>query len=206
MRLDISALHRGIRNTMVYVTHDQVEAMTMADRIVVLRAGRVEQIGAPMELFLRPVNRFVAGFIGSPRMNFYPGVARAADGALRVELGEIGSVATRANPAAVKSGDAVTLGIRPQNVEIAAGPADGPAFPARLSAVEALGAETFLHGKLPGGAPVTAHQAGVSAFKIGDQLWARFPPGRCHVFGGEGEKTLPRRADPAEAEADGAAD
>ena len=204
MRLDISALHRRLRNTMIYVTHDQVEAMTMADRIVVLRGGRVEQVGAPMELFLRPVNRFVAGFIGSPRMNFYPGIARAESGALRVDLGEIGPVETVADPAAARDGDAVILGIRPQHVEIAPAAESGGdgAFAARLSAVEALGAETFLHGKLPGGAPVTAHQAGVSAFAVGDELRVKFPSAHCHVFGGEDEKTLPRRAGPEE---DGAA-
>ena len=193
MRLDISALHQRLRNTMIYVTHDQVEAMTMADRIVVLRGGRVEQIGAPMELFLRPVNRFVAGFIGSPRMNFYPGKARVESGALFADLGEIGTVETAADPAAAKSGDAVSVGIRPQNIEIFPARRDG-AFPAKLSAVEALGAETFLHGKLPGGAPVAAHSAGVSELKAGDELWMRFPPGRCHVFDAD-EKALPLRAD-----------
>lgn len=172
----------------------------MADRIVVLRDGRVEQIGAPMELFLRPNNRFVAGFIGSPRMNFYAGAARTEDGALRAELGGIGTVETAADPGAARNGDAVTLGVRPQDVRVFPAPREG-AFPATLSAVEALGAETFLHGKLPGGAPLTAHQAGASEWGVGDTFWARFPAARCHVFGAD-ERALPQRDAPGRDAAD----
>ena len=210
MRLDISALHRRLRNTMIYVTHDQVEAMTMADRIVALRDGRVEQIGAPMDLFLRPVNRFVAGFIGSPRMNFYDGVARPAPGGLLADLGPMGLVETDSDPSAVKADAPVALGIRPQDVEVVS-PArsansvsaedNGATLPMRLSAVETLGVETFLHGTLPGGATLTAHQAGVANWKVGDELRIRFPSARCHVFGGEDGKTLPRRPDAKQSDA-----
>ena len=88
MRVEISTLHRDLGNTMIYVTHDQVEAMTMADKIVVLNGGRIEQVGAPLELYNHPVNRFVAGFIGSPKMNFLDGrIAAREEGATVIEVG-----------------------------------------------------------------------------------------------------------------------
>src|SRR5207245_11674363 len=113
MRAEIAQLHDRLGTSMIYVTHDQVEAMTMADRIVVLRGGRVEQIGAPLELYNAPANRFVAGFIGSPRMNFLDGKAAANGGAgLLVAIDGIGAIHTEAAAGALAPGDQVTLGIR----------------------------------------------------------------------------------------------
>ena len=139
MRVEIAALHRELGTTMVYVTHDQVEAMTLAQRIVVLRDGAIEQVGSPMALYTNPANTFVAAFIGSPAMNLLPGrltgsIVRLQDGtALTVELAQAGPV----------SEVACHVGIRPEHLEIAA---DGPLQMA-VQAIERLGASTLVHGQ-----------------------------------------------------------
>ncbi|MEM1429817.1 MAG: sn-glycerol-3-phosphate ABC transporter ATP-binding protein UgpC [Pseudomonadota bacterium] len=141
MRVEIARLHKEIGATMIYVTHDQVEAMTLADKIVVLRAGRVEQVGSPMDLYKDPANRFVAGFIGSPSMNFLPGIAEA--GAVRVP-----SLGDRSVPTSVSlpaPGTAVTFGIRPQHLTVASG--GGPIM---LDIRERLGGVSYDYLALPG--------------------------------------------------------
>jgi multiple sugar transport system ATP-binding protein len=147
-RAELAALHARLSATMIYVTHDQIEAMTLADRIVVLRAGRIEQIGTPMELYNAPANRFVAGFIGSPHMNFLEGsvepsfsgkaVATFAGGN-RLELPMAAS--------SLANGSPITLGVRPQHVSIGNG-TEG--ISAKIKLVEALGSETILHTDVAG--------------------------------------------------------
>ncbi|MFN3282417.1 MAG: ABC transporter ATP-binding protein, partial [Tabrizicola sp.] len=140
MRVEIARLHREIGATMIYVTHDQVEAMTLADKIVVLRSGRIEQVGKPLDLYNNPDNRFVAGFIGSPSMNFLAGVAEAGSVAAK---GLAGSVATSvALPAA---GAEVTVGLRPQHLKI------GPGDTHRVELTEALGGVSYVHLTAPTG-------------------------------------------------------
>jgi lactose/L-arabinose transport system ATP-binding protein len=140
MRVEIARLHREIGATMIYVTHDQVEAMTLADKIVVLRSGRIEQVGKPLDLYNNPDNKFVAGFIGSPAMNFVAGVAEAGSVAAR---GLAGSVATSvALPAA---GADVTVGLRPQHLKI------GPGDTHRVELTEALGGVSYVHLTAPSG-------------------------------------------------------
>ncbi|RCW23955.1 carbohydrate ABC transporter ATP-binding protein (CUT1 family) [Ciceribacter lividus] len=147
-RAELAALHARLSATMIYVTHDQVEAMTLADRIVVLRAGRIEQVGTPLELYNRPANRFVAGFIGSPHMNFLDGTVEAAGpgrtvislaGGQRLELRSAGPVGT--------PGAGVTVGVRPQHITLGRSESS---LSAKLTLVEALGAETVLHADLAG--------------------------------------------------------
>ena len=157
-RAELAALHERLAATMIYVTHDQVEAMTLADRIVVLRAGRIEQVGTPLELFNRPANRFVAGFIGAPRMNFLP-------------AGTLPGV----------EGDAV--GIRPQHLRIAG--RDEARLTARVSLVEALGYETVVHGMV-GEMPLLAVLPGQQAFGIGDEVAFTYDPENLHRFDGDG--------------------
>ena len=140
MRTEIKELHQRLRTTSIYVTHDQIEAMTMADQIVVMHDGRIEQIGSPLELYDHPANRFVAGFIGSPAMNFIEGTLRggvveAADGA-RLPM-PAGSTAT--------DGRGVLYGIRPEHLDIAD---DG--FDAEVVVVEPTGSETQLFARLGG--------------------------------------------------------
>ena len=186
MRSELTALHRRLKTTMIYVTHDQVEAMTMADKIVVLRAGRVEQIGAPLELYNAPRNRFVAGFIGSPQMNFLS--ARVAgidrDG---VRLAVAGSPDSASIPVRAQSdlvGQDVTLGIRPEHIELRRSEPGELALTATIEQVEQLGAASFLYCALPGGAKLTVQLAGQIDRCPGDRIEVCFPGSRAHVFDG----------------------
>ena len=155
MRTEIKRLHQDIRKTMVYVTHDQVEAMTLADRIVLLNQGRIEQEGEPMELYARPASRFVAGFIGSPQMNFLDGELVEANGGVAVKLG--GDVVLALPPArrdatAAHVGRRVTLGVRPEHMSKARGeprPDEAP-LPITVALVEPTGKRTYVNFDLNG--------------------------------------------------------
>ena len=145
MRTEIKALHLALQTTIVYVTHDQIEAMTLADRIVVMNGGTIEQEGAPLELYDRPANRFVAGFLGSPAMSFIPGLAERGDGTaqLRTACG----LAMPLGPSSARSGQAVEIGIRPEHYRLATA---GGGFPYEVAVVEPTGAETHLFGTIGG--------------------------------------------------------
>jgi multiple sugar transport system ATP-binding protein len=152
-RKEISRLHRQLEATMIYVTHDQVEAMTMGDRIVVMNAGHIMQIGTPLELYDRPANQFVAGFIGSPAMNFFRGaLAAAVDGGVIFRSAEAGwEVPLDAQPALRDAVGDVVLGIRPEDVYLAAGPWTPAAhvlIDVALDAVEPMGSEIVLYGRV----------------------------------------------------------
>tara|TARA_R110002124_G_scaffold1797_6_gene11362 strand:- start:9954 stop:11030 length:1077 start_codon:yes stop_codon:yes gene_type:complete len=148
MRIELMELHKRLGSTMIYVTHDQVEAMTMADKIVVLDAGQISQVGSPLELYHKPDNIFVAGFIGSPKMNFINGTVSAADGTtVTVDLGALGAIAL---PRSAKDivGQPVTLGVRPEHLQLGEG-----AFSLSITPniVEHLGIHTVAYSTLPGG-------------------------------------------------------
>ena len=145
MRTEIKALHQALKTTIVYVTHDQIEAMTMADRIVVMNHGRIEQVGPPLELYDRPANRFVAGFLGSPAMSFIPGVLERGDQAPRVRIAGGATLAVGDTTAA--SGQAVEIGVRPEHYRLAGA---GEGLPYRIEVVEPTGAETHLFGTVAG--------------------------------------------------------
>lgn len=138
MRTEIRALHQRLRTTSVYVTHDQIEAMTMADKIVVMRDGMVEQMGTPLELYDHPANQFVAGFIGSPSMNFLPGVLRRSNGAAWVEIGQGTRVPAPASSAA--DGQPVVFGARPEHLALAS---EG-GIPTQVVVLEPTGMDTFI--------------------------------------------------------------
>ena len=150
MRTEIKRLHQDMQRTMIYVTHDQVEAMTLADRIVLLRDGRIEQEGPPLELYERPQTRFVAGFIGSPAMNFAKAEIEAADGAVQVRAGDT-TLALPPERAARHAGDAgraVLLGIRPEHMYRAEGEAPRPdctRLAVAVEIVEPMGANTLVN-------------------------------------------------------------
>ena len=147
-RAELAALHARLSATMIYVTHDQVEAMTLADRIVVLRAGRIEQVGTPMELYNAPANRFVAGFIGSPHMNFLEGsVEPSSSGRSVLTLAGGNRLELPAAAGSLARGASITLGVRPQHVSIGTG---GKGIAAKIRLVEALGSETILHTDVAG--------------------------------------------------------
>ncbi|MBU3972060.1 MAG: TOBE domain-containing protein, partial [Alphaproteobacteria bacterium] len=184
MRYEFASLHERLKTTMVYVTHDQVEAMTLADRIVVLNAGRIEQVGKPMELYERPRNLFVAEFIGSPKMNLLPAEIVSATGggaAVRTAAGETLKVAVDASRA--KVGDRVTLGVRPEHLTLA-GPGD--AVSATVTFVETLGHATYAY-LTAGEAPVTVLLPGDVRPRAGETLSLRVPADQAHLFDADGE-------------------
>ena len=182
MRGEIAALHRRLKATSIYVTHDQVEAMTMADKIVVLRTGRIEQVGAPLELYNRPANRFVAGFIGSPQMNF-AAVTAPADGSMAPVFGGQVVVPGMRAPSA---GAALTLGVRPEHLSLQPQPG-ALALPITVSQVEQLGGLSLVYGTLPGGETrITLQSPGQVRTAVGDTLTAYAPPESCHLFATDG--------------------
>ncbi len=196
MRLEIERLHRELGTTMIYVTHDQVEAMTLADRIVALDAGRIQQVGPPLELYSRPSNLFVAGFIGSPKMNLMPATVVEANGGGKVmQLGS--GAAARLDPGGrgVRSGDAVTVGVRPEALQIFADgeavPGGMTALPARVESVERLGNITFAY--LDGGTPevITVQVMGPTALQSGQQVQVGLHPGQFYVFDAAGAAIAP---------------
>jgi multiple sugar transport system ATP-binding protein len=185
MRVEISRLHRKLGNTMIYVTHDQVEAMTMADKIVVLNAGRIEQVGAPLELYNNPVNRFVAGFIGSPKMNFLD--ARIEEiSANHTDLC-VGGNKMRL-PWQLNGGtkeDKVAFGIRPEHL-VADREAGIALATVNVDLVENLGGATMLYTTTPDGQQLTVALDGQQNVEHGANIKVYFDPARCHVFSADG--------------------
>jgi multiple sugar transport system ATP-binding protein len=193
-RAEIAKLHREFGATMIYVTHDQVEAMTLADRIVVLEAGVVRQFGSPLELYHRPQNIFVAGFIGSPKMNLLKVEAKAVTPeGVTVGSADLADVGIPVAPGATKPGDALTLGIRPEDM---VPPESGKgALTGVVELVERLGHETFVEIETAAGSSVTALIDGTAIMDIGDSFSLSFDPAFCHLFDASGE-ALPRRKVP----------
>ena len=182
MRVEIAKLHNDLGNTMIYVTHDQVEAMTMADKIVVLSAGNIEQVGAPLELYNNPRNRFVAGFIGSPKMNFLEAEVASADAAgAKLRAGGSEIVVNRK----VGAGDKVTFGVRPEHIAIAAG-AGVRLADVKVDLVEQLGGQTMVYATTADGQPLTIAVDGQRQVQLGSTLTAYVDPARYHVFGADG--------------------
>jgi len=176
MRAEIKALHQRLKTTTVYVTHDQVEAMTMADRIVVMHDGRIEQIGTPLELYDRPGNLFVAQFIGSPAMNIVNGTVRRAGGAAYVEVS--GGVRWPLDGGPGAEGQAVAYGIRPEHLALATG---SGGVPGEIVVVEPTGAETELLIKV-GDAQVTLRTHGRPAVIPEQKVGLAVDPAHAHVF------------------------
>jgi multiple sugar transport system ATP-binding protein len=177
MRAEIKALHLRLKTTTVYVTHDQIEAMTMADRIVVMHDGRIEQIGAPLELYDRPDNLFVAQFIGSPAMNVVNGTLRRSNGSAFVEAE--GGTRWPLNGTAGTDGQPVALGVRPEHLMLSG---SGPESVAgEIVVVEPTGAETELLVKV-GDAQVTLVTSGRPGVNPGDRIGLAVEPGMAHVF------------------------
>jgi multiple sugar transport system ATP-binding protein len=177
MRTEIKELHQRLKTTSVYVTHDQIEAMTMADKIVVMRDGRVEQTGSPLELYDQPVNQFVAGFIGSPAMNFVPGVLRRSGGSTRVDFGD--GLSLPAPPSAgAQDGQPVIYGTRPEHMELAP---EGDGVPTEVVVVEPTGADTQVFARLAG-VEVTSVFRERHAFRPGEIIRLRPDIARAHLF------------------------
>jgi lactose/L-arabinose transport system ATP-binding protein len=184
MRVEIARLHTELGTTMIYVTHDQTEAMTMASRIVVLRAGRVEQIGSPLALYDEPANQFVAGFIGSPRMNF---LAAESLGGGRFRLANQGG-AEIALPlrAAVPAGARAVVGIRPEHFAEAGGGACDLAL--AIDVAEHLGATSYLYANTKAGEPVVVQRAAARGAQPGDRITVAIPAAHAFVFDADGAR------------------
>jgi multiple sugar transport system ATP-binding protein len=185
MRTELKELHQRLQTTSVYVTHDQIEAMTMADQIVVMRDGLVEQRGRPLELYDKPANLFVAGFIGSPAMNFIKGRFRRDARAARVEFDGGASVAV-AGDAKATEGQPVVFGTRPEHLALAAG---SEGLPATVVVVEPTGADTQVFAKF-GGAELTAVFRERHDFRSGESIRLIPDQERTHLFDAESGKSL----------------
>ncbi len=191
MRVELAKLHNSIDATMIYVTHDQVEAMTMADKIVVLRGGRAEQVGSPMDLYHRPANAFVAGFIGSPRMNQLPatisavsssGVSITAPGGLELSLPVAGHDA--------RPGQPVTLGLRPEHLTV--GPqSGGTSLDLDVYVTEPLGGETILYGHIGDNSTLVVKVPGGTDVGKGQRVPVGVVPAMCHLFTEDGTAFTP---------------
>ncbi|TQS69925.1 ATP-binding cassette domain-containing protein [Rhodobacteraceae bacterium] len=172
MRVELAQLHQSLKSTMIYVTHDQVEAMTLADQIVVMNKGRIEQVGSPMELYDAPNSEFVAGFIGSPKMNLLPGTA-------------------------IGRKDVRTIGIRPEHIRADAHTGDWPAV---AKVVETLGADTIAYMHIEDLGEVTVRLPGHMRLRAGERLYLTPEPENLHLFGADGRRMTAAAAPPQHSE------
>jgi multiple sugar transport system ATP-binding protein len=183
MRVEIKRLHQRLGSTIVYVTHDQVEAMTMADRIVVMRDGRVLQVGTPTEIYEKPADVFTARFIGSPAMNMLP----ATRGAKGIEIP--GATAPLAAPPTAGGAREILLGVRPHDLVVGGPQSGGLAINGIVNTIEPLGAETLVHLTV-GDAELTATAPGKARLALGEQVAASAAPGSLYLFDAKTERAL----------------
>ncbi|MBX3576680.1 MAG: ABC transporter ATP-binding protein [Rhizobiaceae bacterium] len=179
-RVELAELHQRLKSTMIYVTHDQVEAMTLADRIVILNNCRIEQVGSPMEVYSRPASRFVAAFVGSPAMNFLPVTLSGADDRVQARLGDGSLVQLSGIPSTT---GAVELGVRPEALGVVG---EGGDTSGTVKVVERLGERTLVHVRLADGAQVIAQDRGLSTVEPGRSVRLKFDTTALHLFGDDG--------------------
>jgi len=192
MRVELKKLHLRLGTTAIYVTHDQVEAMTLGDRVVVMKDGLVQQVGEPLELYNQPANKFVAGFIGSPAMNFanvtltqVNGSLLAENSGLRIKLPDATAQRLRGHV-----GREITLGVRPEDITVAgAAHADHPSFDATVEVVEQLGSEILLDMKVGDGVMVASVEPTVRV-KVRDKMRLAMRPSRLHIFDAKTEAAI----------------
>jgi lactose/L-arabinose transport system ATP-binding protein len=182
MRIELARLHRELQATIIYVTHDQVEAMTLADKIVVLRDGEVAQAGTPLDLYDNPDNLFVAGFIGSPKMNFLEGVVDASGKS--ITLSQHGNQVIPVVAAHPVPGSTVTVGIRPEHFK----PAGAASLNLTVEIVEHLGGETFAYARFGEGEVVTVSTGDIRDIKAGETFTARFDPAAVLLLDADGKR------------------
>jgi multiple sugar transport system ATP-binding protein len=185
MRLELLRLHKDLQATMIYVTHDQVEAMTMADKVVVLNGGKIEQVGSPLDLYHQPANLFVAGFLGTPKMGFLKGQVSRVDGqGCEVQLDAGTRISLPLSGASLRVGGAVTLGIRPEHLQLAT-PGDC-ALQVTADVSERLGSDTFCHVRTASGEALTLRVRGDLASRYGETLSLHLDASHCHLFDADG--------------------
>ncbi|MEA3060058.1 MAG: multiple sugar transport system ATP-binding protein [Sphingomonadales bacterium] len=181
-RVELAQLKQKVDAAVIMVTHDQAEAMTLADRIVVMNDRRIQQVGAPMEIYSRPANTFVAQFVGSPAMTLARVELIDGNGPASVKLGDGSIVQTGVPRAALPAGE-LRLGLRPESVRVAEGPATTAA---KVELVERLGERTLVYARLPDGQPITAEDSAYSRLALGDEVTLAIDGADAHVFGADG--------------------
>jgi len=183
MRLQLAEYHQKLKSTVIYVTHDQVEAMTLADKIVVLRDGAIEQVGSPLDLYYFPKTLFVAGFIGSPKMNLLPAtLISACEEKAHVEVGDY-KFEAQVNAQGATQGALMTLGIRPEDIHL-----DEKGVGVIVEGLERLGTESLLYTTLVrGGQEVLVRVPGTVHVEVGQRLNIRIPAEKCHLFDSKGK-------------------
>ncbi|RVC47854.1 ABC transporter ATP-binding protein [Mesorhizobium sp. M4B.F.Ca.ET.088.02.2.1] len=179
-RVELAELHQRLKSTMIYVTHDQVEAMTLADRIVILNNCRIEQMGRPVDVYARPASRFVATFVGSPAMNILPVTVSGSGDKLNARLTDGSLVELPGTPANM---DWRELGVRPESLTVVA---EGNQTSATATVVERLGERTLVYARLADGTQVTAQDRGLSSVKPGDAVRLKFDTTALHLFAPDG--------------------
>ncbi|MDX8437591.1 TOBE domain-containing protein, partial [Mesorhizobium abyssinicae] len=179
-RVELAELHQRLKSTMIYVTHDQVEAMTLADRIVILNNCRIEQMGRPVDVYARPASRFVATFVGSPAMNILPVTVSGSGDRLNARLTDGSLVELPGTPANM---DWRELGVRPESLTVVA---EGNQTSATATVVERLGERTLVYARLADGTQVTAQDRGLSSVKPGDAVRLKFDTTALHLFAADG--------------------
>ena len=195
MRYEFAKLHEDLKTTMIYVTHDQVEAMTLADRIVVLSAGQIEQVGSPLELYEHPRNLFVAAFIGSPKMNVIEAeIVTASATQATVRLGSGAHIRAQVDASSARAGDAVSLGVRPEHFTVGG---HENLIDTTITFVECLGGQTYAYCAYPGVEDaLTCNFDGRTRVKTGDALALGLPAEACYLFNAAG-LAFPRLGAPA---------
>ena len=187
MRVELAKLHQNLATTMIYVTHDQIEAMTMADKIVVLRDGVIEQVGSPMDLYHNPKTKFVAGFIGQPNMNFLKtSDTDIKNQKLTANIGEL-SLELAVDVSNIKTGDEVDIGIRPEDLIVSS---KKGGIPMTVDVVEHIGATVILYGSVLGNSNFCAVLPSDSVVKPGDNVNLAIDPLKCHAFDSSGHSLL----------------
>jgi multiple sugar transport system ATP-binding protein len=193
-RVELARLHRELKSTMIYVTHDQVEAMTLGQKIVVLNGGRIEQVGTPFDLYERPANKFVAGFLGSPRMNFFEATLAGQQGrSAAVALAGGARVQVAADVARKQTGERVTLGVRPEHLQIVRGGGHEGGIGAAVAQVEYLGDVTLVYAQVEGSAEMVAVKcdADTAPPAVGARVELVFPATRAFLFDADGQVFAP---------------
>jgi multiple sugar transport system ATP-binding protein len=191
-RVELAQLRQRVEAGVIMVTHDQAEAMTLADRIVVMNDRRIQQVGAPMEIYARPANAFVARFVGSPAMTLAACVLLPGEGHARVRLGNGAEVATRVPRTGLSDGMPLQLGLRPECVAATA-PGEGDTD-ADVELVERLGDRTLIYARLSDGQELTAQDEGASRIRIGDRIGLRIDGALTHLFAPDGQGHHAERA------------
>ncbi len=184
LRVEIKRLHQKLGNTMIYVTHDQIEALTLADRIAVMKGGVVQQLADPLTIYNRPKNRFVAGFLGSPSMNFFAGEIAVAEGKAVFHIGQT-AVGLDGYDGALQPGRKATLGVRPEHVRLEV--EDG--FEATVDLDEPMGADSLVWLRL-NGHPLSARVEAGKRYRAGDKVRIGFKPDTLSLFDAQTEERL----------------